>query len=446
MDTYCAVDDDKLVSLIRSARRTIHFAAPGLHWRVARALCERFDEVQFLQVTLILDPDEDVFRIGFGEIEALKLVHDHANASGFFVRSQPGLRMGTLQVDKKTLVWSPTARSIEAPPDSHRRAFDNTYSPNGLMLGASAGNQISNAICAEGTDTNPSDAEIGRDAVTPEQIAKTAIALSLNPPIPVDLSRISRVFSTKLQFVELRVSHAKLSQQRISLSSALLNADASEDLRAHLESSLRAFSELKECGIQVPVYVDGDFAFDRRGNVLSEVVTEASLGRDRHAIEAEYLYEIPGFGRVIECSRRGEFEKRIAAYKARLDAHARGMTTIITNETQYLVNEAVNWLADRMSRSGVDVFTRNEYMRSISRKLSDCVRAAAATSPRVSLVFKNIDWKQTQDQDFNDKLCKVLPPAVRRCWFEKFSAVGQVPMEPPHRTSHGIKIPLTPKK
>jgi hypothetical protein len=139
VDTFCAVDDKKLVSLIRQARKHIEFVAPGLHLCVANALCKRFDEIQHMEVTIILDPSEDVVRIGFGELAALRTVHDHATASGFYVRSQPGLRMGVLRVDDLTLVWSPTPRSVEAPPTSGSRRRYQTQSPSGLMLGPSVG-------------------------------------------------------------------------------------------------------------------------------------------------------------------------------------------------------------------------------------------------------------------------------------------------------------------
>jgi hypothetical protein len=270
MSTFCAVDDQAIVALIRSAKYRIVFIAPGLYLPVANELCQHFDKIAGLEVTLILDADEDVCRIGFGELAALQKVHRHASASGFYVRSQPGLRVGVLLVDEQTLVWSPTPRSVESAPDSSTESGSPaTSSPNGLLLGANPGEQIAHAVCAEGTETDPQAAEIGTAVVTPQQVAEVTAALTNNPPIPIDLARVTRVFSTKLQFVELKVSRAKLSQQQISLSSTLLNADASEHLRGLLDSKLRAFSELKDRMIPVPLFVGGEQAFDRDGKPLA---------------------------------------------------------------------------------------------------------------------------------------------------------------------------------
>lgn len=77
--------------------------------------------------------------------------------------------------------------------------------PNGVFIGTDAGDQLAHAVSAAGTDTLPLNAEIGRQVVTPEDVQRTVAELSKNPPIPVDLARITRVFSTKLQFVEFAV-------------------------------------------------------------------------------------------------------------------------------------------------------------------------------------------------------------------------------------------------
>jgi hypothetical protein len=271
-------------------------------------------------------------------------------------------------------------------------------------------------------------AEIGTQTVTPQQIALITNALALNPPIPVDLARITRVFSTKLQFVELQVSHTKLSQQEISLSGTLLNADASSELQGFLESKLRPYSEFKDRKVLVPVYVDGKRAFDRLGNGLLEAISEASLNRERRAIEAEYLYDIAGFGRVIESARRSEFDSRLEAYSVRLQAHARSMNEIVANEAFTIVDETVRLIGKRISESNVRLLNTKAYLKDITSRLEASVKRATASPPRINLVFKNITFEQTQDTKFRAKLDAALPPAAKRRlrdWYDEFSAAPQ---------------------
>ncbi len=122
MKTFCAVDDAALVKMIGAAKHRIVFIAPGLNLKVADALGKRFEEMDNLDVTVVLDPDEDVCRIGYGEVAALVRLHALAQETGFWLKSQPGLRVGVLLADEQTLVWSPTARSVEEQPSSNPAA------------------------------------------------------------------------------------------------------------------------------------------------------------------------------------------------------------------------------------------------------------------------------------------------------------------------------------
>lgn len=121
MKTFCAVGDPTLIQLISCAQDRIVFVAPGLTLAVADALGRRFDEIDGMDITVVLDADEDVCRIGYGEVAALQRLHALAQKKGFWLKSQPGLRVGVLLADKQTLVWSPTPCSVEAPPESEPR-------------------------------------------------------------------------------------------------------------------------------------------------------------------------------------------------------------------------------------------------------------------------------------------------------------------------------------
>ena len=68
MSTFQAIDDEALIRYICSAAKRIVYIAPGVHAPVAQALGKRFSEVEQLDVTVVIDPDEDVCRIGYGDI------------------------------------------------------------------------------------------------------------------------------------------------------------------------------------------------------------------------------------------------------------------------------------------------------------------------------------------------------------------------------------------
>jgi len=422
MSTFCAVNDDTIVALVRQAQRRIVYIAPGLFIPVAKALIERFAELGTLEVTLILDANEDVCRIGFGEVAALHEVHSQTQHAGFYVRSQPGLRVGVLLVDDHTLIWSPTPRAVEATPETIDKSLPpSAAAPNGLLLSANPGEQIARAVCAEGTETDPRHSEIGTRAVTPDQVAAVTKALVDNPPIPVDLARVTRVFSTKLQFVELKVKGAKLAQRQIRIASDLLNADATEQLRSVLDARLRAFADFKDRKIEVPMVVQGEPAFDKDGKPMLESVSEASLNRDRHTIESEFLYDLPGFGRLLERTRRTEFEKRVEAYRTRVTAHSEGIRTTLAKEADAIIQDIVHLITERIARAGSPTIDSEKLAAGLRKTLSRVEDEA----PTICCVFKEVTYEQTQDEAFRMKLDKALPATVKRrlgSWYEKFSA------------------------
>lgn len=414
MNTFCAVDNMALINLIQGANKRIVYIAPGVHKPVAQILKQRSDDMSAIDITVILDPTEDVCRIGYGDVDGLKLLHDLANSkagNGFVMRDQPGLRLGVLLADEKMMVWSPTPSSVEAPPSSVKQQPSDgsiqQLTPNGLLLGMDSGKQVAKAITAEGNDTG--SAEIGKTAMTSEQVQETVTALKNNPPVPVDLARITLVFSTKLQFVELTVKGAQISQSQLKVPNTLFNIDAKNDLRDLIENKLHAFADLREKEIDVPT-------FDSSKDHTNEPVTEASLQRRRYDIERDFIYNIAGYGRLIEKDAKAQFEKQVEAYKKQLIAHSEGIRKLLDEQTSQILDDAVELIMARQ-RHSVAVGSKDKVEfkpEQLRKQLQYGLDKAKSETPLVTLVYKDVTYQQTQDDEFRKKVHKALPPSVRR--------------------------------
>lgn len=424
MSTFCVVNDDLLVQRIMAAQEWIVLIAPGIHMPVAEALAARMGDLDPLRITLVFDGGEDVCRIGLGELAALRLVHGKAVELGLSVRSQPGLRVGALIVDEDTIVWAPTARAVEAVPSGTELDADpRSLMPNGLLLDVDVGNQLQWAVGAEGIDCTPDEVEVGREAITPAEVKKLEEVLQANPPIPIDLQRITRVFSTKLQFVELEVRGAKLSRRKLNLSSAHINADADDLLRDMLDSGLRPFADLKDRPIDVPIFVRGEQAFDKEGRPLREPASEAQLNRERSALEADFLYTIGGFGTLIERDRKPEFQQRRDAYRTRMEAHAEGLRKIVQAEMETVVEKVATLITERGAKTGANID-----LEKLRADLLEQIAGRDESKPVVRCVFKDVTHEQTQDPEFRHKVDKALPASVKKrlgSWYVEFSAARQ---------------------
>lgn len=408
MSTFQEVNDTSLIDLICKAKRRIVFVAPGVHQPVAEALGKRLTATENLQVTVVIDPDEDVCRIGYGDAKGLELLSQYAEQQSFALMAQPGLRVGVLLVDDMTLVWSPTPRSVEAAPSTYL-GNSSARAPNGIWLGTNPGDQLAHAVSAAGTDTLPFDAEIGIEVVTKDRVQKTLDGLARNPPIPVDLARITRVFSTKLQFAEFTVKGAKFSKRELKVSNDYMNADIQGDLKGLVESKLRAFGDFRDEEIEVPAFNNGEEVFDRFQNRLTEKVSESSLQRQRNELERRYLFPVPGFGRLIAKDDKQDLERLVDAYRVQLEAYSESIRQRLDEQAGKIIDEAVKLIAERAARSGTrldEKQLRNGIQKSLDRTKDE--------APEVKLVFKDVTYEQTKNKEFRAKVDKALPANKRK--------------------------------
>lgn len=408
MRTFQEVNDTSLIKRIGKAQQRIVFVAPGVHQAVAEALGKRLAEIDRLHVTVVIDPDEDVCRVGYGDAKGLELLSSYADHQSFALMAQPGLRVGVLLVDDITLVWSPTPRSVEAAPHGNA-VTPREQCPNGLLLGANPGEQLAHAVSAAGTDTLPFDAEVGVEVVTKEKVQETLEKLAKNPPIPVDLARITRVFSTKLQFAEFTVKGAKFSKRELKVSNDYINADIQGELKGLVESRLRAFGDFRDEEVEVPAFNNGHEVFDSNQKRLMEKVSEASLQRQRNDLERRYLFNVPGFGRLIAKDDKQDFERLVAAYRVQLEAYSEAIRKRLDEQAGKIIDEVVKLIAERAARTGAK--PDEQQLRQNIQKSLDRTKDEA---PEVKLVFKDVTYEQTKSWEFRAKVEKALPAAKRK--------------------------------
>src|SRR5690606_29808629 len=129
------------------------------------------------QVVVVLDYDEQVFRLGYGHYESVKMLEE----AGVVVRQQPGLRIGVLILDDQGWVFTLPPMAVEG---QHELTF------NALTLMPEQVNEVVRTLVTptlriEG-DPTPRF-EIGNAPVAPEIRERVAKAIEQNPPAAFDL-------------------------------------------------------------------------------------------------------------------------------------------------------------------------------------------------------------------------------------------------------------------
>ena len=109
---FCVLSSLRIAELVRSARRAVCYAAPGVQSDVAQAMVDTATRLVPEMVTVCLDFDERVMRMGYGDLSAVKLLRK----AGISVRSAPGLRTAMVIADDAGFVFTPIALYLEAEP------------------------------------------------------------------------------------------------------------------------------------------------------------------------------------------------------------------------------------------------------------------------------------------------------------------------------------------
>ena len=204
LDNQCIVvaTDDHICELIRQAANRLVVLAPAVHEKVACALATRWNELGASKVSVILDLDPEVFRLGYGQLTALKLLEKTAASLGTLIQRQPGIRIGVIVADDVTLIYSPTPLLIEAGPAT-------PTAPNAIRLDH-APQRIVDEV-GHGDDGVRAQT-VGLDKATAADVGKVEADLKANPPQPFDITRKVRVFNAAFEFVDFELSGTSIDQ------------------------------------------------------------------------------------------------------------------------------------------------------------------------------------------------------------------------------------------
>lgn len=395
---FSVASEDALVELISHAQQRIVAIAPAMTARVVEAIQQRLQGTDVIAVTVILDSDPIVYRIGYGDIHALDLLRKASNHPRLNLRQQLGVRIGVLIADDTTMVFSPVPKSVEIESDSME-------APNAIVLAGSSTKSIA-AAAGTGESYNLHETEVGRDSLETTSIGKMQSDLKTNPPISFDVTRKLSVFSSKVQYVEFSATNYKFTTRQIQLPPELVDV-ADEDLKDSITSRIRAPYDavgklevvFEHDGKEEKLEVDGDW-----------------LRNERKRIEDEYTFQINNFGRVILRGDRNQFDSAAERFKQIIEAYQVALSKALQESkdvfTQRIVDEFMpRWRQNPpkyFERWGVD--STDDNFRIELRKFAEEIfdNAVSFEPPVVRTLYKNVSPENVDDNNFLDALRQIM--------------------------------------
>jgi hypothetical protein len=412
---FFAVTDESLACMIRNATRRVVFVAPAPGKATAGALLAVASrENGAPAVDIILDADAETCRIGYGDSQALALLQDRMADFQPPMRRQRGVRIGLLIVDEQLVIWSPTPKAVEADREPDQ--------PNGIVLSASAVDEVEAAVVVDPRQPGSPQPEIGKEPLAEEDLAKTVAELEHNPPVPFDLARRTRVFASRFQFVETELRGAEWTQRRVKVSSILLNADLPESLQDVLETHVRPFQSKADLALDVPLIIRGERAFKSDGTRILGPLKQSDVLKSWNDIQDRYLWQVKGFGWLIRSDRLNSFQAEAEAYEETLRAWVTAFREHVALDEDALVNDITAAVKGRVGRRP----TRNDVDESdLKARIAQGLERIRVIEPKVKIVIKNVSWESTRDAEFEEALRTAVPAPELDGWFQEFTAAKQ---------------------
>ncbi|MGD0420639.1 MAG: hypothetical protein ABSA68_13850 [Xanthobacteraceae bacterium] len=409
---FCSLNSAGIAREIRKAKYSVCYAAPGVQQEPADAIADVAKKIGPDLITVCLDFDERVMRMGFGELAAVKTLRD----SGIAVNSTPGLRTGLVIVDHQGYIFTPTALYLEADdrsddaPNAMRLSKDQAMEALARLSPAAKAIAIALEKTDEGKQRIRQQAiEVPSKPVTEEQVAEVEQRLVEAPPVQFDIARQVRVFNAYLQYVELTLAGAAIERHQLSIPRSIQKLGHSEDLEG-----LRQIFQLIEKGGEL-----SSKSLEDELNELRKHFTR-SLGK-RH-------------GRVVLKSAKPHLEKGLAKIRQKLIEHQEKVEKELQRQLDESRRRLVDYYLPRVVERPPDAmlgqflkFSEDESRRWLDGELDRVFPTAEALIQKMDLdvSYKDVTFETMNREDFLDAIRAAFEGIDWDKAYEEFRAAGE---------------------
>lgn len=377
---FTVATDGVVCDLVREARERLVLVAPALTPGVADALVSRLDALDRRAVTIVLDSDPEVYRLGYGTLSACESVTAAAQARGIAIRQQPGIRIGLVISDARTLIFTPVPALVEAGPNTHGQA-------NAIRLDTPP-----RAVEADlGLRDEP--ARVGSRLMTPDDVEEVKRDLTANPPQKFDLARMVRTFNAYIEFVELEVRGTEVARHLVTIPTHLM-AVVPARTRKNLRTSCRVVGE-------------------------DDAISGDKIARERRLHTRRFLKVIPGYGTAIRRKDRDEFDKAVKRLQASVEAFGEKVQAKLHEQIERSIKELERSLLPALVRrppeDWIPMTGESPDKDTIKDLLNFELRAAFGTAAEmtrqmsVTCRFKGVTYELLTDPDFVEKARAAFP-------------------------------------
>jgi hypothetical protein len=439
--TFLSLKLDEIARLTTDATKRIVFGAPGLDQGLAAALVNASKRLGQDCVTVLLDVAEDNCRVGYGECEGYSILIEGKVA----VRACPGLRIGFLLIDDEGYIFAMPALMVEDVAKRHAAPNAIRATPDQVLRLIAAtkpefkapvsGNEVAAqepeaptlfTVSSQNLRPSPpasvqqpgSRPEIGTVTVSPKSVIEIADRIKANPVQDFDLTRVVRVFSAHMQFVEFKVEGAQLKSRTVALPRETLSSIRDKRTRERMKATFKLVPE--------------------NSSISGDQIKAAA-----HDIRERYLLHHKLYGSVMLKAKRDAFEKEVAELKKRVEAYKDEIRKVYNKERERSKAALVQacWRAlskeppkSLLARIVGEKPTIEEAKAYVEDEIDNVLPTIddVCEGMSVSLVIKDVTWETLNNGEFVEWLKQKYKHAKElREPFESYTAARGRTVPPP---------------
>ena len=412
---FCSLSSPRIADLIRSARYSVCYAAPGVQTDVAQAMAETSGRLGSEMLTVCLDFDERVMRMGYGEIGAVQLLRD----AGIDVRSTSGLRTAMVIVDAAGFVFTPTALYLEAEPtgsvvfNAIRMSGEQVAEALARLSPAAKAIAVAQAKTPEEKmriEALPLD--VGSKQVTDAEFVDVGNNLKKAPPVRFDLARQVRVFEPYLQYVDLKLSGAAIQRHRLAIPASIQKLGGSQQLQKRLRTT---------------------FDLIEKGSKLSSKPLEEALKEIRDNFTPSLG---KNHGRVVLQAQKPNLVERLSAFGAKLAKHKADVAALLQQHLDESREEIIKYYLPRVLEAPPDALlgqllsgkpTNDDAKKWLEGNLKRVFPSAESLIKEMKLEvhFKDVTFETLNREDFLESVKAAFPNPDWDKAYNEFKAAGE---------------------
>jgi hypothetical protein len=393
---------ERICEEINSAEKRVIYASPGIRKAVCDAIIKTITRLGSDAVTVIVDCDEETCRLGYGDIEAIKLLI----SKGVSVRQSKGLRFGLLICDDRGWSFAPVALYVEDDTQSVETANATVLVPEQIEA-------LVTAICPRTTETaDTPEAEIGVAPVEKSEVSKTEEGLEIAPPLRFDIARQVRVFQPYIQYVELHLEGCSIQKRVVNIPTTIVNRRVSEELAKRLKTQLGLIEKNSE-------------------------LSDKHLQNELKSIREDYIKNLgKPWGSVMLRHNRNEFDKKVEALREKVHEHHDRVSKHLQQEIDHSRKQVVDSLWRDVANNPPDKL-RCQILTSkpdekiardfLQGELARCFPTAEKilTQMKLDCQFRDVTYETLTQEGFIKALRKAFPFVPWDKPFDEFNAAKE---------------------